>query len=653
MKAELKRVEADDAASTEGHWEVQVLDGDKLAVLPRYDSQSGEEWIYVVKESLSDTNAGSYEQVFGTVTWNETKSEWTKTLDDLSEWGLSERASGNTYLYNGDTLTNLQTGTISVGATKEWKSATFQSGFDEVVVELTLQVREKNSQDPWKDYTDADGKPMVRYLFDFTPVNLTDTLDALPALNQYLGGDKTKELEYRWIETAVYGGVANAETREAVEKAIAAYNQNPDGNIRKYEINYNTGENGADTSTSDNPTGTFSNILGESRSYTVSYEVDSSKTNITNAVQDSVDYEVIKEWYDGSTQKEITLQIFRTVTGEEFNYKTPYLEFTLDEGNAALTTEGSASTEEKKKITVEKKENFDDYTALTGSNQASWLALVSGLPAFDAEGRTYEYILLEKAESGIPVYENVKTDTADYRTIIANGKGTGGFNLLVRKIWLDNSDVLHRDPVTFTLYNKNTEQPVKKTDGSNYTLTLGKDIPNVWSSVFWIGLGEIEQDTNNQIATAQDVYLVETAVGEDSGGTLYDVDHHLGAGITYGALYGGNGQPGGVGDANHIFDVTTGNHRYQVTYKAEYEPASDLSGEFPDGVGGGLHRHQPPSGQHQPESDQDLGGRPHHAGRGWNNGKQHDPLGRDQGGVGEDWKSTERQKARLGLPAGV
>ena len=99
--------------------------------------------------------------MFGTVTWE--NGQWNKKIDDLKEeWGLSERASGNTYLYNGDTLTNLQTGTISVGATKEWKSATFQSGFDNVVVELTLQYRVEGT-DSWEDFENR-GKPLVRYL---------------------------------------------------------------------------------------------------------------------------------------------------------------------------------------------------------------------------------------------------------------------------------------------------------------------------------------------------------------------------------------------------------------------------------------------------------------------------------------------------------
>ena len=91
----------------DAHWEIQVVTGTgdtvSLADLPKYDPQSGKEWVYVVQE----TPVPGYEQVFGTVTWDPATYSWVKTLDDLQEeWG--EVREGNSYLYNGDTLTNLK-----------------------------------------------------------------------------------------------------------------------------------------------------------------------------------------------------------------------------------------------------------------------------------------------------------------------------------------------------------------------------------------------------------------------------------------------------------------------------------------------------------------------------------------------------------------
>ena len=570
----------------EGHWEIRVVSGDEEdpAVLPRYDSQSGGEWIYVVKETLSDNNAGSYEQVFGKVEWDAETNEWDKVtgLDDLAEWG-AERA-GNAYLYNDDTLTNLQTGTVSVGATKEWKAATFQSSLNDVVVELTLQVREKNSEDSWKNCL-VDGKAVTRYLCSFSAVQLTDSLAPgdTPAMEQYRGGDRTKELEYRWVETAVYTGI-QSEKSDEIAAIIAGYTPDNGDGVTRHPVIYT--EQNPETGTL---TGTFG--FGGTGTWTVEYEQDDTGniTRITNSVEDTVDYEVVKEWHKPSNPEKITLQIFQAVTGEAFNYEHPYLEFTMDGTSSPQSVEilnEDNLPEDAEDVGVTW--GIEDYTSDQSDDCTSWPAVVTGLPAYDDEGRTYEYILLEKTESGdTPVYRNEETDTADYRTIVVNGGGPGGFNLLIRKTWLDNSDTPHREPVTFTLYNKNTDEPVKKTDGNPYTIPVGGD--NIWSSVFWVANDALE---GGESIDANDVYLVETSVGlNEAGHTAHKVQHYLGESgdeYTYKALYGDKdaGTKGGYGKDGHIFDVTTENHRYQVTYEAEYNTAgaSDES-QFPGGIG--------------------------------------------------------------------
>ena len=557
-----------------GHWEIRVINtADKEeedpdpAQLPQYDSQSGREWIYVVKETLSGANAGSYEQVFGTTKWE--NGEWVDTEDDLKEeWGLDTRTPTNTYLYNEDTLTNRQTGTVSVGATKEWRAATFQSSLSGVVVELTLQVRDAGDKDGWKDYTDAEGEPMRRYLYSFSAVQLTETLADPPAMEQYRGGDKTQELEYRWLETAVYTGIDKKEVD--VEEAVAS--------SAPIEVIY---ENSTETSscTSDDPVGTFRTV--GNRTWTIEYK---ENDRIVNRVQDTVNYEVVKEWHQPSNPEKITLQIFRAVTGEAFDYTNPYLEFTMDRTDGQkvdITTKPLPSDEIKVKWGIDGYGSEGEYT--------SWPAVVTGLPAYDEDGRTYEYILLEKTESGnVPTYRNEETETADYRTVVVNGQGSGGFNLLIRKTWLDNSDTAHREPVTFTLYNRHTEEPVKYVGGESYTITLGED--NIWSSVFWVGTNGLAEDSmktdeDDGEFGADDVYLVETSVGLDEvGHKAHEVKHYLDGPdetLTYDALY-----KDGHGTDGKIFDVTTENHRYQVTYKAEYETGGEENeGQFPGGIG--------------------------------------------------------------------
>ena len=55
---------------------------------------------------------------------------------------------------------------------------------------------------------------------------------------------------------------------------------------------------------------------------------------IVNSVKDTAEYEVVKEWHEGTTPEKITLQLFQTVTGIDFDYSQPYLVFTWDGKNA-------------------------------------------------------------------------------------------------------------------------------------------------------------------------------------------------------------------------------------------------------------------------------------------------------------------------------
>lgn len=569
----------DTAEPAGGRWEIQVVyaDSEELADLPQYDGQSGSEWIYVVRETLDGTYAGQYEQQFGEVTWDGDSGEWVVEEDDLADWGLTERAPNNTYLYNGDKLTNLQSNTVSANATKVWKAANFQSGFDNVAVELTLQVHEVGQEDGWSDCTDESGNKFTRYLYDFSAVKLTDTLTDRLAMPQYSGNGE-KELEYRWLETAVYTGVVidGYETADSVADAIEKH-----GYTKMYPVTYGD-------SSLDDPTGTLT-VEEDGRSYAVSYDGET----ITNSVQDTVSYEVIKEWHDGSLEKaiedgkqKITLQIFRAVTGGAFNYETPYLEITMDGTSDPV----SVSIEGSKPVDAPEVEVSWDIQGYDPKNDeyTEWPITVTGLPAYDADGQAYEYILLELTDGNVSaVYENRPTDTADYRTAVINGGPGEGFNLLVRKTWLDNSDTPHREPVTFTLYNKTTGMPIMKKGDPDakpepYTITLG---PNIWSSVVWIGSTGITEESKETpdggTFDANDVFLVETSVGVDAEGKPNEVNNQTKE-ITptnlFTYLYRDR-------ESNEpIFEVTTQNHRYQVTYDVIDGTDNPEEGTLPGGV---------------------------------------------------------------------
>ena len=120
----------------------------QFAELPKYDSE-GYEYIYVVREYLAGEHAGDYTQVFGAVGEDGGVTDIIWALDEdsgtlkklTSEDADFARETNNTYLYNGGTLSNKLSGTVTVNATKIWKAAAFQSALEDVRVELMLQAR--------------------------------------------------------------------------------------------------------------------------------------------------------------------------------------------------------------------------------------------------------------------------------------------------------------------------------------------------------------------------------------------------------------------------------------------------------------------------------------------------------------------------------
>ncbi len=548
-----------------GGYAVQVMTGSgtdaELADLPKYDTLDGAEFIYVVRETLSGPNAGQYEQVFGTVSVDE-NGTIEKEIEKLPEGALAgdstDRPSGNTYLYNDGTLTNYQKDTIPVTATKTWKAAAYQSQFNDVAVELTLQYRVKGSDDPWQTYT-SEGKSVIRYLHRFYAESLSDTLVERPSMPRYQTTTldvSNKELEYRWLETAVYTDAENATETDL------------GGAKDRIDITYP--DNSDNSATNNTPVGSFT-MNGSN--YTVSYAGSANNTQITNSVAEYLDYEIIKEWRETSTPDEITIQILRSVAGGEFE---DYLEFTMNaEENAETVTvsqtlpENSATPEDASpKFKIEGKTVDKDTDANTPLEE-TWNALVSGLPRFDEQGRPYEYLLLEA--NAIPTYETkIDSDTGNYKTTVINGGPGDGFNLLVRKVWLDDGDMEHRAPVTLTLYNKNTNEPVMKKNGDGsasttpYTITLGGNgEENLWHKVVWISTSELantDTESGDTKFDADDVYLVETQVG------TAEVDHKRSdtQSISYEYLYPKTPTTGG-----EIFEVTTENHRYQVSYQQD------------------------------------------------------------------------------------
>lgn len=501
------------------------------ADLPKYDAQDGREYVYVVRETLSGGAAGSYEQVFGTVTIG-ASGEVTVTEDDLAEMGLPSREDGNTFLYNEDTLTNRRTDTVPVTATKTWQASSEQDSLKNMGVRLKLQYRVKGAGGAWSDYLE-DEQPKTVVLDDFYAEKRSDSVTLnMPKYQPSESAEEGKELEYRWVETAILVGED------------------------EYQVTYGddegSGENGSLYTT-------VHDVGGHTYEVTcrTSNTEDADASTIVNRLVDTVDYHVTKTWEDIEPTNGVTLNIYRTVTGTSFDFDADPIAVVQFDENGELVDDESTYSEEP---------------------DGNWSAVVKGLPRYDDEGREYEYLLLEDTGSrgAFPTYETSIDQDGNYHTEVINAPGGEAITFLVRKNWLDESDVQHREPVTLELYNKYTETPVLDKDtGQPYTVTLGNTSDGsepVWYEVVRIPLSAFDQEEvaeEKRVTSADDIYLVETQVGDSP--VAYPAGADDEPDKSYGALYEDSENDG------QIVSVKTQNHRYQVTYQVDYD-TNDVGG---------------------------------------------------------------------------
>lgn len=429
-------------------------------------------------------------------------------------------------LYNGGTLSNRLENSTQVIAKKTWEAAAYQAAFKDVAVELTLQSRLEDGTADWADVKNDDGSKFTRYLYNFTDDRLTETYSlSMPRYDA-----QGRELEYQWVETAVYQNVkgsTDAEVRKEIENCTATKREiAQDGTF--------TLKQGASDATED---------------VTYVSEIEEDGT-IVNSIRDTINYQVIKKWQNPNQQGSVTINIYQVPSGSaNFFPSDPYVSFSYD--NTGKLIEPTQEHLPAGITVTQDQEN--------GENVA-WHATVNNLPRFDKNGRPYEYVLLE--QTGYPTYTTKREADGDYITTVLNGSGTEAIPILVHKVWLDDGDDLHREPVTFTVYNRHTDTVIKE-------VTLGDDDkPGLWHEV-------IQIPKANGVTSVDDLYVVETLVGEHA------VDYRLTSATgkdKYQALY-----ETGKGDNDQVFDVTTSNHRYQVTY--EYKK-NETANNDPGGVKG-------------------------------------------------------------------
>lgn len=413
--------------------------------LPKYDPE-GHRYRYVVREYLSGTNASSYEQVFGSVAQNGT------VTDTLPEY--SPRNANDTFLYNGGTLSNRLKGTVPVSVTKDWKAASFQSEFEDVMVRLRLQSRYKDPVGGSNDWTDTE---YTYEMFGFLAENLTVTHTGnYPQYDAH-----GRELEYRWVEEAVFQGGTVTDDGEYVGGTEVPCEKGTDGS-RTFTLTQNGRE-----------------VIYSSSCDSSDTDEEENCTVITNSIANVIDYDVTKtffpEWNETDYASSYTFSLFRSTSGSPLER---YADFTIHkDADAQPTITGP----------------FNDNATLTIEQRGEWHVVIHGLPEFDADGQQYEYLLLEANGNPLTIETERDEITGDYSSVVKNGPG-GGNIILVRKEWIDESDSQHRLPVKITVYSRDNNTEIT-------SVLLGGDNP--WHAL--VGIGQNEPG---------EVYILETHVGE-------------------------------------------------------------------------------------------------------------------------------------------
>ncbi len=409
--------------------------------LPKYDPE-GYRYRYVVREYLSGTNADRYEQVFGVV---ESDGNVTDTLPEYSP-----RNDNDTFLYNGGTLSNRLKGTVPVTVTKDWKAASFQSEFDDVMVELRLQSRMKGQNAEWED------TEYTYQMSGFLAENLTVThVGSYPQYDEW-----GRELEYRWVEESVWQG-GNVENGVYTGGQEVPSSLNEDGS-RSFTLEQNGRK-----------------IIYKSSCDSTGDNAQENCTVITNSIANVIDYDVTKKfatsWNNEDYADSYTFTLFRATSGSELER---YATFTIDQDTENDPPEITKYIEDSASLSIEQ---IDE-----------WHVIIDGLPEFDADGQQYEYLLLE-ADGSPANITTERDDDGNYTSVVTNGPGSSNI-ILVRKEWVDESDSQHRLPVEITVYDKDTNEQIGN------PVVLGT---NTWYEL--VSIGENEPD---------DVYILETKVGD-------------------------------------------------------------------------------------------------------------------------------------------
>ena len=515
-------------------------EGENENLFPKYD-KDGNRYVYIMKEVIdSEDDALSYEQIFGKVNPTTGEVQDTKPPVEDESWVRDEQ---DNFVYNNGTITNRINEKETVSVTKKWDAASFQASLEDVEVKVGLYGKPVGSNQNWEPVKGPDGENLVYTMSEFSAAN--DTMSQTVTVNSY--NSEGQEMEYRFFEISVNG------VQILDDEDLAA---NAELEDKPFTIELDNGQ-----------------VLSF-----VSQRVDDEEIEetgeqvIENVIQDEITYTINKEWIEMQAGP-VKFAIYQQ--GPNAKNKLVGI-VTLDETKdekdeyGKWTTPAGESTDPPTLI-VGEEENQVPYEVTYQVTDGFAQLVIEGLPRYDEHGYTYEYIALEVGGSA----EQTTQIDADgnYITDVVNGPGRG-LRIMLRKRWIDNSDIEHREPVTLQVYYQVDEISDLENDFLLATVILGEE-GEPWYELVGFSEVDLKEKLGEDFSTGNDfykhLYIREISIG-NSGADDRTTQEEIFI-----------GEDGAV-ENKCVDQIEATNHTYEATYETQLDGLTVEEGEDTPGI---------------------------------------------------------------------
>lgn len=514
-------------------------------LFPKYD-KDGNRYVYIMKEVIDKEGELSYEQVFGKVGED---GNVIKDSDKAPPIGGNRwvRDSQDNFVYNNGTITNRINEKETVSVTKKWDASSFQASLEDVEVEVTLYGRPENSDDPWEPVKGQDGEDLVYTMGGFSAAN--DTMSQTVTVNTY--NSEGQEMQYRFFETAIVQGDKRTEIKLTDEELKPGANL-PDKSFT-LELDGNAidfvSKRASDTS------------IGEQGQHI-----------IENVIQDEITYTINKEWIAPTEPHPVRFAIYQQGPNAENKLVgIVTLDDEIDGENQYSSWEKPAGSEEGKNPTLTVGEGEKPYEVTYQVKDEFAQLVIEGLPRYDEHGYTYEYIALEL--DGSPEQTTQIDADGNYITDVVNGPGRG-YRIMLRKRWIDNSDIEHREPVTLQVYYQVDEISDLENDFLLATVILGEE-GEPWYELVGFSEVDLKEKLGEDFSTGNDfykhLYIREISIG-NSGADDRTTQEEIFI-----------GEDGAV-ENKCVDQIEATNHTYEATYETQLDGLTVEEGEDTPGI---------------------------------------------------------------------